>query len=50
MRYGDAADFDGPVLEFLMRQPELRSALVRGESLTPAQYWALHPELAHDDL
>ncbi len=45
MRYGDEADFQGVALEFLMRQPEVLSALVRGTSLTKAQFWASHPEL-----
>lgn len=39
VRYGDEADFSGPGLEFLMRQPEVRSCLVKGKPVTPAQYW-----------
>ena len=49
VRYGDARDFDNLVLEFLMRQPEVTSALVRGAALTKLQYWASHPELEYDD-
>ena len=49
VRYGDARDFDTLVLEFLMRQPEVSSALVRGTALTKQQYWASHPELEYDD-
>ena len=49
VRYGDARDFDGLVLEFLMRQPEVLSALVRGSTLTKRQFWASHPELQYDD-
>ena len=49
VRYGDARDFDGVVLEFLMRQPEVSSALVRGSTLTKQQFWGSHPELAGDD-
>ena len=45
VRYGDDADFDGPVLEFLMRQAEVTSALVRGQAVTKAQFLAAHPEL-----
>ena len=45
VRYGDDADFDGPVLEFLMRQAEVTSALVRGQAVTKAQFLATHPEL-----
>jgi hypothetical protein len=49
VRYGNARDFDGLVLEFLMRQPEVTSALVRGSTLTKRQFWASHPELSADD-
>ena len=49
VRYGDARDFDALVLEFLMRQPEVSSALVRGTALTKQQFWASHPELEYDD-
>ncbi len=45
MRYGEEADFTGAVLEFLMRQDEVLSALVKGQSITKAQFWASHPEL-----
>lgn len=44
VRYGDDADFDGPVMEFLMRQAEVSSALVRGHAITKAQYWANRPD------
>ena len=49
VRYGEARDFEGPVMEFLMRQPEVASVLVRGESMSPAQFWAAHPELRQDE-
>ena len=49
MRYGDERDFEGLVLEFLMRQPEVTSALVKGDTLTKQQFWASHPELLDDD-
>ena len=49
MRYGDERDFDGLVLEFLMRQAEVTSALVKGDTLTKRQFWASHPELVDDD-
>jgi hypothetical protein len=45
VRYGEEADFTGAVLEFLMRQDEVLSALVKGQSITKAQFWASHPEL-----
>ena len=49
VRYGDERDFDGMVLEFLMRQPEVKDALVKGNTLTKQQFWAAHPELVEDD-
>ena len=49
VRYGDERDFDGLVLEFLMRQREVTSALVRGSTLTKRQFWASHPELEYED-
>jgi hypothetical protein len=49
VRYGEEADFTGIALEFLMRQEEVLSALVKGQSMTKAQFWASHPELLHDD-
>ena len=49
MRWADPRDFDGLVLEFLMRQPEVTSALVKGNTLTKKQFWASHPELQDDD-
>ena len=48
VRFGDPRDFDGLVLEFVMRQPEVTSALVRGSTVTKQQFWASHPELEHD--
>ena len=48
VRYGEERDFD-VALEFLMLQPEVDSALVRGTSITKADWRRLHPEL-HDDL
>ena len=48
MRYADDADFDGPVMEFLMRQDEVISALVRGQSITKQQFRASHPDLADE--
>jgi hypothetical protein len=36
---------DGLVLEFLMRQPEVASTLVKCSSITNKQLWADHPEL-----
>ena len=49
VRFGDPLDFDGLVLEFLMRQPEVLNALVKGSTLTKQQFWASHPELRDDD-
>lgn len=49
VRYGDDRDLHGVVLEFLMRQDEVASALVGGASVTRAQYRARHPELFDDD-
>ena len=50
MRYGDDADFEGPVLQFLMQQDEVLSALVRGTSVTKQDFWVAHPELMEDEL
>jgi hypothetical protein len=49
VRYGDETDFTGVTLEFLMRQEEVLSALVKGQTVSKAQFWASHPELLHDD-
>jgi hypothetical protein len=48
VRYGDDADFDGPVMEFLMRQDEVISALVRGQPITKQQFRASNPDLADE--
>lgn len=50
VRYGEEQDFTGLVLEFLFRQDEVLSALVKGQSVSKAQFWATHPELLQDEL
>ena len=48
MATGDLLDVTA--LEFLFRQPEVQSALVRGQSMSRREYLAAHPELEDDEL